>query len=376
MKTSAEFHIPSLDGIRGIAALIVFMSHAALPEIFPGAFGVTVFFFLSGYLITTLLRREYASTGKIALKPFYLRRVYRILPPLYIVLTIAVLLDVFGAFNSQMTWRGVLAQFLHLTNYFMIYVGPNELAPSTSIMWSLTVEEHFYLLFPLALGLLYRRFDSRGVASILLAVCGLVLLWRVYLVFGAGYGHSYTYVATDTRVDSLLYGCILGVWCNPAFDKLERIPGKPVWIALLAASVGLLLFSFFYRSEAFRETFRYTVQGIAMFPIFFCAVRFHHWPIFAWLETRPMRAMGLISYTFYLVHVPILELMKSHLHLSVWPKTVVAFVLTVAASTAMYFLVEKRMAALRKRLHGRKERARPNPVAMGSGQAAEAAARH
>ena len=100
MKTSAEFHIPSLDGIRGIAALIVFMSHAALPEIFPGAFGVTVFFFLSGYLITTLLRREYASTGKIALKPFYLRRVYRILPPLYIVLTIAVLLDVFGAFNS------------------------------------------------------------------------------------------------------------------------------------------------------------------------------------------------------------------------------------------------------------------------------------
>ncbi|MBC8024798.1 MAG: acyltransferase [Steroidobacteraceae bacterium] len=357
-----------------MAALIVFLSHAALPDLIPGAFGVTVFFFLSGYLITTLLRREHESTGRIALGSFYLRRVYRILPPMYIVLILAVLLDLTGVFNSQMTLRGVLAQFAHMTNYFMIYFGQSEFAPATSLMWSLAVEEHFYLLFPLALGLLYRHFKSRGIAGVLLAVCGLVLLWRMYLVFVSGYGHEYTYFATDTRVDSLLYGCILGVWRNPALDRSERTPGKRTWIALLAVSIGLLLFTFLYRSESFRESFRYSIQGIALFSLFFCAVRFHHWPIFAWLETRPMRAMGLISYTFYLVHIPCLELLKRHFDLGVWQRTAFAFVLTVAVSTAMYYLVERRMAALRRRLHGRKKPVMSKADPTDGEQASEAAA--
>jgi len=369
MKT-AELHIPSLDGIRGVAALMVFLSHAALPRLIPGGFGVTVFFFLSGYLITTLLRREHAGTGRISLGNFYLRRVYRILPPMYIVLILAVLLGLSGVLNSQMTPGGVLAQFAHLTNYYLIGFGPADFAPATSIMWSLAVEEHFYLLFPLALGLLYRRFDSRGVAGILFAVCGLVLLWRLYLVFVAGYGHDYTYVATDTRLDSLLYGCILGVWCNPALDRSERLSSR-TWFVLLALSIGLLLFTFLYRSESFRETFRYSLQGIALFSVFYCAVRFHDWVGFAWLETRPMRAMGLISYTFYLVHIPCLVLLRKYLDLGVWSRTALGFLLTVAVSAAMYLLVERHMAALRKRLHGRKKRA-PSPT--DGAQASEAIA--
>lgn len=374
MKTPAEFHIPSLDGLRGVAALIVFLSHAALPDLIPGAFGVTVFFFLSGYLITTLLRREHESTGRIALGSFYLRRVYRILPPMYIVLILAVVLDLTGVFNSQMTLGGVLAQFAHMTNYYMIYFGPNDFAPATSLMWSLAVEEHFYLLFPVALGLLYRRFESHGIAGVLLAVCGVVLLWRVYLVFAAGLGHEYTYFATDTRVDSLLYGCILGVWRNPALDRSERTPSKRTWIAVLAISIGLLLFTFLYRAESFRESFRYSIQGIALFSIFFCAVRFHQWPIFAWLETRPMRAMGLISYTFYLVHIPSLELLKRHFDLGVWQRTALAFLLTVAVSSAMYYLVERRMAALRRRLHGHHKPSVSKAVPVAGERASEAAA--
>jgi peptidoglycan/LPS O-acetylase OafA/YrhL len=183
-----------------------------------------------------------------------------------------------------------------------------------------------------------------------------------------GFGHDYTYVATDTRLDSLLYGCILGVWCNPALDRGERMPGKRTWLVLLAVSIGLLLFTFLYRSESFREVFRYSIQGIALFSVFYCAVRFHHWPAFAWLDTRPMRAMGLISYTFYLVHVPCLLLLRKYLDLGVWPRTVLAFLLTVAVSAAMYFLVERHMAGLRRRLHGRKKRA-----PSGGGQASEAA---
>lgn len=363
MKTSADFHIPSLDGIRGVAALMVFLSHAAFPRLIPGGFGVTIFFFLSGYLITTLLRREHENIGRISLGNFYLRRVFRILPPMYIVLTAAVLLEVAGVFNSSMSMSGVLAQYAHLTNYWLVNNGQEGLAPATSIMWSLAVEEHFYLLFPLALGLLYRRFESRGIAGVLLAVCIAVLLWRMYLVYVAGYGHDYTYVATDTRLDSLLYGCIMGIWCNPVMDRGERVPGKPVWLALLAVSFAVLLFTFVYRSESFREVFRYSFQGIALFSVFFCAVRFHHWRGFAWLDTRPMRAMGLISYTFYLVHVPVLLLVKKYVPLPMYPRAVIGFVLTVAVSAAMYYFVERHMATLRRRLHRREKRV-PSPAAV------------
>ena len=91
----APFVIPSLDGIRAISFMLVFLAHAGFPYI-PGGFGVTVFFFLSGYLITTLLRREAEETGTLSFKLFYLRRVLRILPPFYAVLLLAFVLTRVG----------------------------------------------------------------------------------------------------------------------------------------------------------------------------------------------------------------------------------------------------------------------------------------
>ncbi|MBK6583475.1 MAG: acyltransferase [Gammaproteobacteria bacterium] len=82
--------IASLDGIRALAVMLVFVAHAGFSHIVPGGFGVTIFFFLSGYLITTLMRVEQESTGRIRYKNFYLRRIYRIFPPLYVVLIITI----------------------------------------------------------------------------------------------------------------------------------------------------------------------------------------------------------------------------------------------------------------------------------------------
>src|SRR5215813_9403267 len=89
-----SLYIPSLDGIRACSVMVVFAAHAGLRGLIPGGFGVTVFFFLSGYLITTLLRMEHEQSGQIRLRNFYLRRVYRIIPPMYIVLTLTVLLAI------------------------------------------------------------------------------------------------------------------------------------------------------------------------------------------------------------------------------------------------------------------------------------------
>jgi peptidoglycan/LPS O-acetylase OafA/YrhL len=348
------FNIPSLDGIRALAVMIVFIGHNDLGHIVPGGFGVTIFFFLSGYLITTLLRREYEKTGAINLRAFYLRRIYRIFPPLYLVLGILIALTLSGVIAQPMSAGGVLAQFAHLTNYYMLLAPSAEgaaVVPFTGPMWSLAVEEHFYLLFPLTLILLWRRFSHRGVALMLGATCLAVLAWRALLVAMLANAADWTYYATDTRIDSLLFGCIMALWLNPVMDKSPAISHR-AWTAICAAAVLALLGSFLYRSPAFRDSLRYTIQGIALFPLFWCAVRYAGSPIFSWLNLRPVRALGLISYTLYLCHFAAIQLTGKLLGVSGLTRGLVAFAIAVAFSAACYLVIERRFALLRRQLHG------------------------
>ncbi len=115
--TQSKFYIPSLDGMRTVAFIIVFLSHAGLNHIIPGAFGVTIFFFLSGYLIATLLRREYEVHQFINLKHFYLRRILRIWPGFYLILFLATILTLAGVFKESMRLSAFLSQILHYYNY-------------------------------------------------------------------------------------------------------------------------------------------------------------------------------------------------------------------------------------------------------------------
>jgi peptidoglycan/LPS O-acetylase OafA/YrhL len=354
VSAAGGFHIASLDGIRAVAALMVFSAHTHLQGFVPGGFGVTIFFFLSGYLITTLLRREFEETGTISLKHFYLRRVYRIFPPLYLVLGILIALALTGVVRNDMSWTAVLAQFVHLTNYYLVTHGADNapVVPYTVPFWSLAVEEHFYLLFPLLLLLLLRKHSLRQTAIALGVACAAILLWRCALVFGFGVSSYYVYNATDTRIDSLLFGCLLGVWRNPALDRAQAKIGGRGWFFLCALGVALLLVSFLWRADAFRDTLRYTLQGLGLFPLFYCAIRYSRLPVFAWLDSRPMRALGLISYTFYLSHEAALDLARKALGSDGTLRAVVGFALAVAFSGACYFLVERRFARLRRRLHG------------------------
>ena len=103
-------HIPSLDGIRGLSFLLVFVAHAGLDNYVPGGFGVTIFFFLSGFLITSLLRTEFEKHAAVSLRHFWLRRILRILPPFYLVLAAAVLLQPFWYPDHPLSARAVLAE--------------------------------------------------------------------------------------------------------------------------------------------------------------------------------------------------------------------------------------------------------------------------
>jgi peptidoglycan/LPS O-acetylase OafA/YrhL len=352
---AGSFHVPSLDGMRAVAVMIVFVGHAGLGHIVPGGFGVTVFFFLSGYLITTLLRREYEQHGTISFSKFYLRRVYRIFPPLYLVLAILIALELSGFLHREMSWTAVAAQLFHLTNYYLITYPSVEAAPvvpHTVPFWSLAVEEHFYLLFPLVLLALLKRCSLGRAAGVLALGCVLVLLWRLALLGIADDPGHYAYHATDTRIDSLLYGCVMGLWLNPAIDKAPGWIGGRGWAVLCAAALALLAVSFLWRSEEFRATLRYSLQGVALFPLFYCAVRYHRLPLFSWLNTRPVRALGLVSYTFYLCHYAAIDIAGKLLHVDGFARGLGGFVLAAAFSAACYVLIEKRFAAMRRKLHG------------------------
>ena len=345
------FHIPSLDGIRAISFFIVFLGHAGLGSIVPGYFGLSLFFFLSGYLITTLLRLEYEGSGNVSLRQFYLRRVLRIFPPFYLVLAVASLLTYFGLTGGTLWPSGVLAQCLHLTNYWVVRHGWwDGIAPGTWVYWSLAVEEHFYLVFPLLYIWLQRAgLDRKRQALALVLLCALVLAWRIVLIYVLGADKDRTYVASDTRVDSILAGCILAIWQNPVLDR-DSIDGKRlarVWLPLGLACVFL---SLAVRSFRFDQTLRYTLQSFGLLPFFVAAIHWHeHW-LFRWLNLRAVRYLGTLSYSMYLMHTAMLWMFE---HWTKWPtpvRSVLALGLLVVFGSLIYRFVEKPCARMRRRL--------------------------
>jgi peptidoglycan/LPS O-acetylase OafA/YrhL len=332
----------------------VFAAHAGLKDIIPGAFGVTVFFFLSGYLITTLMRGEVKRTERVSLTSFYLRRALRILPPFYIVLAAATLLARLGFVAGALQPKAVAAQALHFSNYWIAAHGWTGIAMGTGVYWSLAVEEHFYLIFPAVFILLTRlHLTGKQKAFVFWGVCAVILAWRCVLLLLLHADVERLSLCSDTRVDSIAFGCALAVWHNPVLDRANERPESPLWKwLLLPAGIGLLLVTFLVRGAIFRETFRYTLQGIALTPIFIMAVRHPGWLLFRPLNWRPMRLLGGVSYTLYLVHHVVLEMVDRHLPTRGVVNVSVALLVSSAIACAMYFVVEKPCARLRRQVHG------------------------
>jgi peptidoglycan/LPS O-acetylase OafA/YrhL len=351
---SPKFYIPSLDGIRAIAFLIVFISHAGLGKIIPGGFGVTIFFFLSGYLITTQLRREYERSSKIDFKKFYMRRILRIWPPFYLVLFLAIgvsyLVTQQTGFSLQQL-QAFLTQFFHLSNYYNVEFGNQGMALGTEVYWSLAVEEHFYLLFPL-LYVLLRRLGVKSNQQVLIfwGICLLVLLWRCLLVFGMGADYDRIFYASDTRVDGIMFGCALAVAGNPAIEQDRQISERNLKYLLLPLGCSLLLCSLLYRSDAFRDTLRYSIQGIGLYPIFIAAIRFPDWGLFRVLNWGWVKLAGLLSYSLYLVHFMVIKVLALVLPgLGLLESAILSLLISVALALAIYQFAEIPAAKLKEK---------------------------
>lgn len=293
-------YVAGLDGLRALSISLVILGHLGFGALAPGGLGVTIFFFVSGYLITGLLMAEHARNGRVDLPRFYGRRFLRLTPELLAFLALAGL--VFAPIFGQ-SFPGVqlAAALTYWTNYFILWGAGGDCAHcvTTGHLWSLAVEEHFYLLAPAAM--LACAFAPRRLVGLLLAVIVLAALWRWAAFTHFGRSEIYTYKATECRLDSIAWGCLAAVlersWPR-GLELLRRHARAAVLLgcALLAASLA-------WRDETFRATWRYTVQTGALLLVVPAVTRAASLgPVTRLLEWAPLRWMGRRSYAAYLWH--------------------------------------------------------------------------
>lgn len=361
---SPSTEIPSLNGIRALAVLLVFFSHGGQGAIVPGGLGVTIFFVLSGFLITTLLRREYARTGTLQLRAFYLRRVLRLMPPLFVVAALAGMLAVLGIVEGPFSLRGLISVLFYFGNYHVIATDFAGIPAGLGVIWSLAVEEHYYLLYPPLAWLLLRDGRPWLAAVVLSMLCAVILGWRCLLYLN-GAPEAHLTMATDARADAILIGCVMGFMRNPALAAASPMAPRRA-LALAAGCVSLLVATLLYRDEFFRHTLRYTLQCLAIAPLILLAVTHAAALPARWLNSVPMVYLGTVSYTVYLSHqVVYCGVLRNAPDLAAPLALAVTALLTLAVAEAMRRWVEAPCAGLRQRLHGPGARAPAHPSLAG-----------
>ncbi len=366
-------YLPGLDGLRAVAVIAVVLYHAGLAWMPGGFLGVEVFFVISGYLITALLLAEWRRRGRIDFKAFWLRRARRLLPALYVLLVATLAFAVVFLPGEVARLRNeALAAFGYVTNWYLVFNQESyfEAAGRPSMfrhLWSLAVEEQFYLVWPalLAAGMMFLR--RRAVLAV---VFGGALFSAVLAAFlyDPGVDPSRIYYGTDTRASGLLVGAALAfVWVpemlktDPKDVAEDRRHGirtarrhalRHRWgwaiprlldVAGLAA-LGVLALFFLWINEFQAFLYRGGLALVGLTTAFAILVVVHPRARLATklLEWRPLRWVGLRSYSIYLWHWPIFMVTRPQLDVPFGgvPLLVLRLALTVVAADLSYRLVE------------------------------------
>jgi peptidoglycan/LPS O-acetylase OafA/YrhL len=350
---SNEKYIRGLDGLRAFSILIVILGHANLSAAIPGGFGVTIFFFVSGFLITRLLLAEYGRSGRVDLPRFYARRFVRLYPELLVMLALMAVISPFVGWQaSALGWASASFYAMNYYQIFSMQVLTDQMPWRP--LWSLAVEEHFYLIFPALI--LVMKGKSRGILIALSAILILAPIWRTVLYVGFGADYWYPYTATEARIDSIAWGCLLAVLTGGSInDNLPARYVRPLLQGYFPFLIGavLLLGSLVVRDETFRWTIRFTIQGVGLFLVIGTMLTDERFRLFVnMLEVAPLRWIGRVSYGAYLYHMPLLGLMSAQGLLVEGSILSASFALAITLLVAglSYYAIERPLVPLRRRL--------------------------
>lgn len=380
-------YITGLDGIRAIAVIMVLSYHLKLALFKSGFLGVTVFFVLSGYLITGILISEVEEEGTIDLKNFWLRRIRRLVPA---VMSMAVVIIFVSAVVNRIIFtkgcKDFLASVLGFNNWWQIFnkVSYFEAAGVPSPFthcWSLAIETQFYLIYPLILLGIYKLAKSRGEGrakrgllfagvTLLLALISVILM---IVLFDPQQDASRVYYGTDTRAFSLLFGALLAIlWEYRMVPRrlsasVNMVLGSVSFAALLVMTIAINGSSnFWYRGGQFVGTILTVLMVYAVSGRKTWLSRFLSNPVLKWIGDR--------SYSLYLWHYPIILLISKGIKASWWI-TLIEIVLSVVLAELSYRFIEtpirhgiigEYLNILRSRPRSRQEKKRQVQVARRS----------
>ncbi|MBL4595551.1 MAG: acyltransferase [Robiginitomaculum sp.] len=340
-------YIPGLDGLRALSVLIVIAAHFGLEHIIPGGFGVTVFFFISGFLITRLLIAESEKAKKLNLFNFYMRRLVRLYPALLFMIIGSTILFALFKFGAP-TKSELFAATFYAMNILLLLQSEGTVYTymSWNPLWSLAVEEHFYLVFPALIVFLNRDWHRLITATVFLLL--MVLIWRFFIVLATDLqAEIYTSVMTDARIDSIVWGCFLALLLHTQSSIIDRkwlVGVVPTGIAIL-----VLLSTFLIRDPVFRQTLRYSLQGAALLILFANLYYNQRFSLAIWiLEWKPLAWLGRLSYPLYLWHFVMFDFWQRVLE-NVTLVVFSAVFSSVLLASISFYLVEKPTIALRKR---------------------------
>lgn len=358
--TSLEYR-PFLDGLRAVAVLAVILYHLDL-DAFPGGFlGVDVFFVLSGYLITSLLLNEKATAGRIDFVRFYARRVRRLLPALLVLLAVMTLAGglVYADEIRAVIARDALASLLYVANWSFIFHGQSYfesfLDPSPlRHMWSLAVEEQFYLLWPLVV-LLLPTARTRALAVVaMLAAASAILLAGLHDPADA----SRAYYGTDARLHEPLIGALAALLHARWKDQLA-----PCRLAAVPCAATIVAFFVLLGDDAGAYYRGLSVVFCAVTALLILSLEARgRQPLRTALSALPAVWVGKISYGMYLWHWPIIIALADRGPQGDGPRSAMVIALTIAISALSYHLIERPIRHARQVL-GRPIRARVTLVA-------------
>lgn len=308
-------YMPGLDGVRAVAVIAIIIYHLNPQWLSGGFLGVDTFFVISGYLITSLLLTEYHNTGKIELMSFWLRRVKRLIPAvLFLVMGVIVLSLIFMPTEIQKVRADSIAAIFYVSNWWYImqnvdYFEQFAVQPLKHL-WSLAIEEQFYLVFPIVLLSLLsfiRRLKSIRIIFLILLVISMIAMMVLYV---PNENVARVYFGTDTRIQTLLMGVLLAlVW--PPFQLKAKVNRQMRTMIDTAGVVGLaiLFICFKFVSETNSILYYGGFFLISTVTLLVIASSVHPSGYFAkFLGNKVFTFIGSRSYSLYLWHYPIIVL--------------------------------------------------------------------